>query len=357
MKTQNIFAAAIGTLLLVICRSAFAQGNLTPPGAPAATMKTLDQVEARTAITNTASLVAISQPGSYYLTHNLNVTSGDAIDINTNQVTLNLNGFTISSTAPSANGSAIYLSKASGNTEVTILNGQIKSGVTNNAAGAFGGSGFANGIYYNEAGTPYNIRVSGVSATGCLSNGIVAGVNNASVVESCTVRSAGYLGIDADTVSHCSALNCGTVGIFGTVVSDSRGEEIKSDGWGIQAGTANNCNGESFGTNATGIYARSGNGCSGTSNGAGGTGLLLSAANNCTGYNSGAGGTGLSAPMANNSYGYDSGSGANGTGLDAGTAIGCTGYSSTGTAIHATIANSCIIFSGTTNILHKYNMP
>jgi len=48
-----------------------AQGSLTPPGAPAPTMKTLDQIEARTPITNTTNLVTISQPGSYYLTHNL----------------------------------------------------------------------------------------------------------------------------------------------------------------------------------------------------------------------------------------------------------------------------------------------
>src|SRR6201995_5884107 len=132
---------------------AAAQGSLTPPGAPAATMKSLDQVEARTAITNTASLVTISQPGSYYLTHNLNVTTGNAININTNQVTLDLNGFTISSTSATANGTAIYLSLPAGNTEITILNGHISSSITNNGA-VFIGVGFVNGIYYNQTGNP-----------------------------------------------------------------------------------------------------------------------------------------------------------------------------------------------------------
>jgi hypothetical protein len=40
-----------------------AQGSLTPPGAPAAMMKTLDQIEPRTAITNSGA-VTISAAGS-----------------------------------------------------------------------------------------------------------------------------------------------------------------------------------------------------------------------------------------------------------------------------------------------------
>ena len=40
-------------VLLCICVSIFAQGPLTPPAAPAPTMKTLDQVEARTIINAT----------------------------------------------------------------------------------------------------------------------------------------------------------------------------------------------------------------------------------------------------------------------------------------------------------------
>ena len=43
-------------------------------------------------------VVTISQPGSYYLTRNLTVSSGDGINITTIGVTLDLNGFTIRST-------------------------------------------------------------------------------------------------------------------------------------------------------------------------------------------------------------------------------------------------------------------
>src|ERR1041385_7160549 len=76
--------------------AAFAQGNLTPPGAPAPTMKTLAQIEPRTPIATAP--FTITAGGSYYLTTNVSVVTGDAITIATNNVTLDLNGFTISST-------------------------------------------------------------------------------------------------------------------------------------------------------------------------------------------------------------------------------------------------------------------
>ena len=71
---------------------AIAQGPLTPPGAPAATMKTLGQLEPRTAISN--ANYTISQPGSYYLTTNLTAT-GHGITISADNVTLDLNGFSL----------------------------------------------------------------------------------------------------------------------------------------------------------------------------------------------------------------------------------------------------------------------
>jgi hypothetical protein len=70
-------------------------------------MKSLDQIQPRTPIFSAPFIITNS--GSYYLTTNLTVSSGDAIDINVSGVTLDLNGFTISSTAPSATGYAIQL--------------------------------------------------------------------------------------------------------------------------------------------------------------------------------------------------------------------------------------------------------
>src|SRR5436190_2248196 len=89
------------TIQLVAATAAFAQGSLTPPGAPAPTMKTLDEIDAKLEKRTPISSVpfTISASGSYYLTGNLAVTTGTAITISADNVTLDLNGFTISSTA------------------------------------------------------------------------------------------------------------------------------------------------------------------------------------------------------------------------------------------------------------------
>ena len=75
MKSSYAIAAA---LLLTATLNLHAQGSLTPPpGAPAPVMKTLDQVEPRTQVTqttcpgNASAVHVISAPGSYYLTANV----------------------------------------------------------------------------------------------------------------------------------------------------------------------------------------------------------------------------------------------------------------------------------------------
>ena len=203
MKTKLKLAVvllAVSTLNSQLS-TAHAQGSLTPPGAPAPTMKTLDQLEPRTPIS--AAPFTISQPGSYYLTGNLTITSGDAITIATNSVTLDLNGFTISSTAASAAGCGILLS-GSNPRDLTILNGHITGGVTNNGSGVYSGSGFANGIYFS-VNPPVNVLVSKVSVSGCLIYGIALATVETSVVEGCTARTIGSYGIFASTVKSCGA--------------------------------------------------------------------------------------------------------------------------------------------------------
>ncbi len=66
-------------------------------------MKSLDQVKAGTPIDPTQPGLTypyvIGASGNYYLTGNLTVSTGDGIDVNASSVTLDLNGFTISSTS------------------------------------------------------------------------------------------------------------------------------------------------------------------------------------------------------------------------------------------------------------------
>ena len=188
-KTMNVKSHVLLSVIFsfFILHSALGQGSLTPPGAPGPTMLTLSQIEPRTPISSAP--ITITQPGSYYLATNLTVSGGTAIVIQANGVTLDLRGFTISSTAATAAGTAILLNGSV--TNIAIYDGQIMSGATNSSTGIFGGSGFVNGI---SAGTPYNVRVKNISVCGVMNYGIFLGANS-SVAESCVVNVAGTYGI------------------------------------------------------------------------------------------------------------------------------------------------------------------
>jgi hypothetical protein len=382
--------------LCVLCaifsaiQRASAQGSLTPPGAPAPTMLTLSQVEPRTPISSVP--YTVSTPGSYYLTTNLTVTTGDAITITASQVTLDLNGFTVSSTAATPTGTGILL--AGGNADITILNGHIL------------GTGFANGIYPGGS----NVRVVGVSVSGCQNYGIILGTANSTVVESCTVLNIGVYGIQASSVSHSSAYQCGGVAIIANTAENCYGNCSGSSD-GVYVGTANNCYGYSssgyglYATTATGCYgstvtglaglnANNANNCYGISNGSS-PGLSATTASNCQGQNNGGEGDGLDANNASNCSGYTiygvglnaiavatgcsgystnyigllayngtanscygQSSGSDHAGLYAYAAIGCSGSSDNGPGLYAFIGNSCYGFgSPNYTVVNKYNMP
>jgi len=324
MKTKILLTILVSSFFIL--HSSFGQGALTPPGAPAPTMKSLAQIEPRTPISSAPYI--ISSPGSYYLTTNLTVSSGDAITIATNGVFLDLSGWTISSSTASA--SATYGVKINGGLKnLTIENGFIQSGVTNNGAAVYSGSGFGYGISY-VVPAPVNVLVSKVSVSGCLYDGINLGTGESEIVESCTVRTVGNGGIRASTVKSSGAKDCGASAITGDQVSDCRGQS-SSGGYGVYASaTALNC----YGSSGTGV------------------GLGAFVALNCQGVSSTSYGI-FADYNAQNCYG----SSTTGTGLYANNASFCTGYRSGGTAIQATIANGCIAANGSTVITYKYNMP
>jgi hypothetical protein len=340
-KSHPVKITFISFVLLGWAHFALGQGSLTPPGSPAPTMKTLSQIEPRIAITNTG-FVSISQPGSYYLTTNITVASGDGVFIGTNRVTLDLNGFTISSTSPAGTGVGININ--GGRTDITILNGHVTGGVTNNA-GVFNGPGFGDGISYS-GGVAANIRVSAVTVSGCRVNGIVLGNNHSSSVQSCLVYSVGGTGIQAASVSDSSAYQCNS-GISADAVHNSYGQGIGS--YGIQATTADNCSAQSV--SGTGLAAGLAQNCQGTSSG-GGIGLNAAVAQNCFGASGSS--YGIYCDLASSCRATST----IGTPLFAGySAFLCVGTTTgAGPGISSYIANSCY-GSPSVSASFKYNMP
>jgi hypothetical protein len=402
MKTTvKITAGLLLATLFVQPATLHAQGALTPPGPPAAIMKTLDQIEARTPISSLPYTIA--NGGSYYLTGNLTTGASNGIVVAASGVTLDLNGYTIySSVALAQNGGTAILLDGS-ITDVTIQNGHIFSGVVHTGFGYFG-SGFGFGIYGGAA----DITVRNVSISGCQFTGILLSVDS-TLVESCQVQTVGNDGIDASMVKNSSALDCGTEGIDCRQVFDSRGEStgtgngisatfsaancygvsgtytgisaenalncrgssssyvglsadtaencegLSNSNVGLSAETAANCEGVSYGSGSYGLVAYySAQNCYGRTSG-NGYGISASVAQNCRGE-SGASGFGIYADMATGCYGYCLN--VSGIGIHAANASYCVGNNQGGgVALQSTIASGCINTSGTTSATYKYNMP
>lgn len=222
-------------LLILLITATFlqAQGPLTPPGAPAPTMKSLDQVEARRPIPPSPDTpvsgphFTITGPGSYYFTGNVTVTDGPGIVISANNVTLDLNGFTLACSSSSALiGAGIRAETSSSN--LTITNGTITSNTVVTSLGVTE-AGWQNGISVPSSTSSQirHINVSGMRATGIAAWG-------ASVIE-CAVSNC-YAGIIANNVHQSTANRCSQIAIVAEyLVSNSHGHSYNLKG--IQATT------------------------------------------------------------------------------------------------------------------------
>lgn len=222
-------------LALIFTLNAPAQAPLTPPGPPAPSMKALDQIESRTPVPDPSGApgfpISLNSSGSYYLTQNLTVASGDAIVINADNVSLDLNGYTIGSTAPSASGIAIRI--ASGRSQLAISNGHIRSGSTASGGVFNAGPGFQSGISCPSGTGPVNVRVSQVSVSGVTLFGIDLGTDPSSVAQACTVRVSGLIGLRAGSVSDCSSTLGNNIAISAATVLNSVGSLVSGGGNGI----------------------------------------------------------------------------------------------------------------------------
>jgi hypothetical protein len=187
MKIKLKFATlGLPVLLALNAQSsiAFAQGSLTPPGPPAATMLSLSQVEPRTPVDCTHTPPAgafefyINQSGSYYLTASIVGTNGkDGIGIAGNNVDLDLNGFSLIGSTNSGDGIYIYNT----DTNVTIRNGNIHNWATGSGRGI------------NCQGFNVNLEHLNVSA-----NSIGMQCLNSVVIRDCAVNDNVHNGIEID---------------------------------------------------------------------------------------------------------------------------------------------------------------
>jgi hypothetical protein len=328
-------------LLALSAASTSAQGLLTPPAALAPSMKTLDQIEARTPIPaslgapNAGPYFTISQPGSYYLTGNITVSNGSAIVISAgvNGVTLDLNGFTVSSTlAGSHTGNAIEMPGS--HSGITIRRGNIASGTKITDSGVVTAAGFDYGI---SGGNLQNVLVTEVHVSGVAIVGIQ--INNGTISE-CTAYNCGYIGLLGETVTNSSSDSCKDGGISATNATNCIGTTIR--GYGLASDTAINCTGTS--NSDIGVYCFNATNCTGTSTS--GVGLSCQRnATNCTGTSTS--GDGLTCDgNATNCNGTTNSASSNAVTVTS-TASSCRGTNTAGgTALSAAIAIGCTTGGG-----------
>jgi parallel beta-helix repeat protein len=231
---RRILCAVISSFLLL--PSAFPQGSLTPPGAPAPTMKSLDQVEARTPIDPTQPgftlPFTITQPGSYYFTANITATGSVAgIIVAADDVRLDLNGFALTG---GGGGSARGIDVPAARKNLHIYNGTTR--------------GWAGGGVRADNATNSSLEKLRASANsgGALVGALVIG--NGSLIQDCVASNNATNGIktfSGTTVIGCTASSNGFSGFFlgGSVtISNCTAHANSIDGIRLVGnGTLNHC--------------------------------------------------------------------------------------------------------------------
>lgn len=347
--------ASLVALTLSAC--VFAQGSLTPPGAPAPSMKSLEQLdvsltalaaksEARVAVqdlTGDATAVyVISAPGSYYLRGNINGVAGrSGIKIAASNVALDLNGFALVGIVSSLDGIAIN----PGFTRVVVRNGAITNwanGITGTSEtlltdlnlGDFAGSGvslFGSGIarevHVRDCGaTAINVALAENCTVDNVDSASTAYGIQAALARGCRVINV-FTGAQAYGIQSSMVVDCVINGIHGTTVT-----------YGVHGGTTNDAvcsktrveNVDSSTTSATGISAQNISDCVvrkivGVTGASGGAGRL---AQNLSAYDVSCSGTGATlgysgTEASNCSVRLISSSGGTAYGISANTIAGC----------------------------------
>jgi hypothetical protein len=208
-----------------------AQGTLTPPGAPAPTMKSLDQLsaeigqvraEARTPLTpattpgDTTSVFIITQPGAYYLTSDVIAPAGkigirlNITSFGSGGVSIDLNGFSVIGpgvgAAPATNG----INAPSANFSVVVHGGQLRDWPGTSVF--IGGIGQLRDLVVTQGGGPGLVVNGGIAPFGGASSTQVAQVVR------CMVQGVRGTGIQA---TNGLAEACVVAGVVSTAASAS----------------------------------------------------------------------------------------------------------------------------------------
>jgi hypothetical protein len=157
----------------------------------------------------------INDPGFYYVTGNLTAASGGGISINTNNVTLDLMGFTLSGTSNAGNNSGIYLNSKK---NVEIRNGSL--------------IGWDYGIKADNScanNRVINVRAENNHSTGILLNGY------SHMVKGCTSSDNSFNGIEVylggATISGNVVNNNGNAGIYVYGIATITGNTVSNATW------------------------------------------------------------------------------------------------------------------------------
>lgn len=221
------FAATAASLMTMLFTTTLTRADDTGTfdSRIAALLKAIVAIEPRTAINSAttpgdaANLHRITRPGSYYLTGNISPTASgqSAISIETNDVTIDLNGFTIDGSAAGAASGFVFTNSFR---NLVVRNGAIAnfSGyafIGNVSSSAFidlaildnGSGGLELGVDADDC-IARNVRVRAGSGE----FGILLGDN--SLVEDCVVRGSSVgIAVTSGIVSRCTVDSAVGMGI------------------------------------------------------------------------------------------------------------------------------------------------
>jgi len=218
-RTMPSIAMTAAVAAMMFTAGGARAGDLTPPGAPGSTMKTLDQVEPRIPIPGGGSAYTIGASGSYYLTGNLLNT----LTISADNVTVDLMGYTIDGPM---GGEAINI--PSDQDHLVIRNGIL--------------TGAGTGIdarYLRES----NSRFENLTVSDCTFCGLYIG--SGCRVENVLVRNCGSYGIQSSSAGKLEVRDCRVIGtngdgieaddgcvIVGNTIENGAGIGLQLDGTG-----------------------------------------------------------------------------------------------------------------------------